>query len=261
MAGRMPPLRRLVAALAAGAAIAVLIALLNGPWLRVDELSWDGLHYTDRDDLARVLGEERGRSILAVDSAAVASALERLPAVDDATVHASLPGHLRADVVERTPVFVWRTSQARLIGAADGTLFAAFGPDASLPPPLATLPFIDDRRELSRLITVGDVIPAGYVDVANRLTAIDGAAIGSSATGMNVRIDDTYGFQLVSGEVGWRVAFGFYAADPDVPASDVGARIDDQVAAVRTVFAAESETGISWVDARNPGKVYFRAKG
>ncbi len=31
--------------------------------------------------------------------------------------------------------------------------------------------------------------------------------------------------------------------------------------AVRTLFAEEPEDGIGWVDVRNPGKVYFRAKG
>jgi hypothetical protein len=30
---------------------------------------------------------------------------------------------------------------------------------------------------------------------------------------------------------------------------------------VRTLFSQEAEDGIGWVDARNPGKVYFRAKG
>jgi hypothetical protein len=38
-------------------------------------------------------------------------------------------------------------------------------------------------------------------------------------------------------------------------------QIERQVSAVRTLFAAHPESTVSWVDARNPGKVYFRAKG
>ena len=49
------------------------------------------------------------------------------------------------------------------------------------------------------------------------------------------------------------------------PAGDRDARpthrLDRQIAAVRTLFAAHPEDEVGWVDARNPGKVYFRAKG
>jgi len=39
------------------------------------------------------------------------------------------------------------------------------------------------------------------------------------------------------------------------------ARIASQASAVRTLFAAHPEAGVAWIDARNPGKVYFRARG
>ena len=259
--GRLPPLRRVLAAVGAGAIAAVLVALLNGPWLRVDEVAWDGERYTDGDDLATVLGQARGVSVLAVDTTALAAALERLPAVADATVDAALPGGLHATVVERTPAFVWQTSSARLLCAADGTIFAALPLDGALPEAQRGLPVIDDQRRRARLITVGDVIPAGFVEVAGHLAAIDAAALGSSATAIAVRIDETYGFQVVADRPGWRIAFGFYDADPEASAANLGGRVEDQVAAVRTLFAAEPETSIAWVDARNPGKVYFRAKG
>jgi hypothetical protein len=56
------------------------------------------------------------------------------------------------------------------------------------------------------------------------------------------------------------VAFGLYGLDPTETESQDG-RIEQQIAAVRTLFAAHPEASVSWVDARNPGKVYFRAKG
>jgi len=261
LASRLPPIRRVLAAVGAGATAAALVALLNGPWLRVADVAWEGEHYTDPDDLATVLGHARGVSLLAVDTTALTGALERLPAVADASVEALLPGRVEATVVERTPTFVWQTPSARLLGAADGTLFAALPTDAALPQPLGALPVIDDQRRRARLITVGDEIPDGFVEVARRLTSIDAAALGSSATAMTVRVDDTFGFQLVADSPGWRIAFGFYDADPEEPAADLGGRVEDQVTAVRTLFATESEAGIEWVDTRNPGKVYFRAKG
>lgn len=260
-AGRLPPIRRVLAALGAGATGAILVVLLNGPWLRVSEVGYEGDHYTDVGDLTSVLAHARGVSLLAVDTTALAAALERLPAVADASVTALLPGRVEATVVEHMPSFVWKTSTARLLGAGDGTLFAALPLDGPLPRALRALPVIDDQRRRARLITVGDVIPAGFVGVASRLATIDAAALGSSATAMTVRLDDTYGFQLIAGDPGWRIAFGFYDADPEEPDADLVARVEDQVTAVRTLFATEPETGIAWVDTRNPGKVYFRAKG
>jgi hypothetical protein len=261
LARRLPPIRRVLAALGAGATASILVVILNGPWLRVADVGWAGDHYTDVDDLATVLGQTRGVSLLAVDTTALAATLERLPAVADASVDALLPGRVEATVVEHTPSFVWRTSSARLLGAADGTLFAALPLDGPLGEPLSGLPVIDDQRRRARLITVGDEIPDGFVEVARRLATIDSAELGSSATAMTVRLDDTFGFQLVAGSPGWRIAFGFYDADPDDPVTDLGGRVEDQVTAVRTLFATEPETGIEWVDTRNPGKVYFRAKG
>jgi hypothetical protein len=260
---RMPPLGRLLAAVAGVAAAAGLIALLNGPWLLVTDVAWGGDHYTNDDDVADVLGELRGASMLSVDTTALAASLERLPAVAEATVQVLLPGRIEAQVVERTPAFVWQTPGARLIGASDGTLFAALPVDEPLPATMDGLSVIIDDRRGGHLLRVGDEIPAGLVDVAERLTAIDAAALGSaaSATTMRVSLDDTYGFQLIADDPGWRIAFGFYTADPEEAATNLGGRIDDQVAAVRTLFAAEAEAGIGWVDARNPGKVYFRAKG
>lgn len=263
VARRMPPLGRLLAAVAGVAAGAGLIALVNGPWLRVTDVAWAGDSYTDADDVAEVLSRAQGASPLSVDTTALAASLERLPAVADASVQVLLPGRIEAQVVERTPAFVWQTPLARLVGASDGTLFAALPLNEPLPASLDGLSIIDDDRRRARLMRVGDEIPAGLVDVAERLTTIDAAALGSSAmaTAMTVSLDDTYGFQLAADDPGWRIAFGFYTADPEEAATNLADRLEDQVAAVRTLFAAEAEAGIGWVDARNPGKVYFRAKG
>ncbi len=114
---------------------------------------------------------------------------------------------------------------------------------------------------LSRLIRAGDRIPEALLRTALRLASLDPAALGSNAERLGVRLDDEFGLGLVAAEPGWEMAFGVYGTDPDETAGDAAARLERQVTAVRTLFATRVEADIGWVDARNPGKVYFRAKG
>ena len=57
------------------------------------------------------------------------------------------------------------------------------------------------------------------------------------------------------------MALGGYGMDPAETAADAAGRLERQITAVRTLFSTRAEAEIGWVDARNPGKVYFRAKG
>ena len=129
---RLPSIRRLLAGLGAAAVAAGLVALLGGPWLRVTDVTWAGEQFTAQRELARLLDRQRGTSVLAVDTRSLRERLERLPAVAEATVVASLTGRLEVTIVERETAFIWETSSARLLGAADGTLFAALPRDAPL---------------------------------------------------------------------------------------------------------------------------------
>lgn len=261
LAKRLPSLRRLIAGVGAVAAVAGLVALLNGPWLRVEQVTWDGAQYTDTAELASLLEAQQGASLLAVDTRAISGRLERLPAVADAAVTASLTGSVSATLVEREVAFVWETRSARLLGADDGTIFAAIGAEAELAADLAAAPHIADDRRSSRLLTVGDTIPEALLETTMRILAINPATLGSRAGDLTVRIDDEYGFRLASTEPAWEIAFGVYGTDPRVTTAEAAARLERQVTAVRTLFAEEPEDGIGWVDVRNPGKVYFRAKG
>jgi cell division septal protein FtsQ len=261
LAKRMPSIRRLIAGLGAVAVAAGLVALLNGPWLRVGQVDWDGARFTDTAELASLLDGQEGASVLAVDTRAIGDRLERLPAVSEAAVTASLTGRVTATLVEREVAFVWETSSARLLGSADGIIFAAIRGDAELAADLAAAPRITDDRRSSRLLTVGDTIPETLLETTMRILRIDPATLGSRAERLTVRIDDEYGFRLASTEPEWEIAFGVYGTDPRVTSAEAAARLERQVTAVRTLFAEEPEDGIGWVDVRNPGKVYFRAKG
>lgn len=261
IAARLPSLARAGAVLGAIAATAALGALINGPWLRVTDVAFAGQQYTAASDLDGVLSEQRGTSVLAIDTASIRAGIERLPAVDEVTVRATLLGRIEATVVEREAAFVWQTASGRYLGALDGTIFATVLEDEALPPEVASLPQILDERFVARLISVGDVIPAGVVGTALRLVEIDPAALGSAAGDVGVRLDDEYGFRLVSATPEWQVALGSYGMDPTETEAEASDRLDAQVAAVRTLFATRAEAEIGWVDVRNPGKVYFRAKG
>ncbi len=256
---RLASLGRIAAGLLAVLLAAGLVVMLNGPWLHVTELAWAGDKLTSGDELARLMEPARGRNLLTLDTAALAARIERLPAVESAEVSAQLPGRLALSVHEKAPSFIWQTRTLRLIGAADGALIGALSLRDPLPSAFGKLPLIDDQRESARLTGVGDVIPGSMLEVARYLSALDPALLGSRATHLSIRLDDEFGFILVSGEAAWQAAFGFYGLEPADRGQGLRDRIGRQVAAVRTLFASEPETGVSWVDARNPGKVYFRA--
>jgi len=259
--GRLPSFRRVLAGLAAAAVAAGLVTLLGGPWLRVTEITWAGEQFTADRDLERILDRQRGTSVLAVDTRSLRERLERLPAVASATVSASLPGHLDVAIEEHEVAFIWDTSSARLFGAMDGTLFATMSPDAALDAELATLPRVADERAMARLLTPGDQISDGLLRTALHLASLDPVTLGSEAERLSVRLDDEFGFGLVAGVPGWELAFGVYGMDPNETTAGAAARLERQVTAVRTLFATRAEADIEWVDARNPGKVYFRDKG
>ena len=257
----MPSIHRVLAGLAAVAAVAGLVALLNGPWLRVQDVGWSGARYTAVDELESLLDDQEGRSVLSVDTRALADRLEGLPAIADAAVFASLTGHVEASLSEHDVAFVWQTASAAFLGADDGSIFAALPRDAAVPDDLGAAPRISDERRSARHVAVGDRIAPALLETTMRILAIDPAVIGSTASTLSVRIDDEHGFRLVSEDPGWEIALGVYGIDPRVTSTEAAARLERQVTAVRTLFAEESEADIGWVDVRNPGKVYFRAKG
>lgn len=261
LSGRLPSIRRVLAGTGALALAALLVALVNGPWLRVTEVAYAGQRWTSASSLDEILGQQRGRSLLALDTRALGDRIERMPAVAEATVTASILGRVEAHLVERQAAFLWETSSGRFLGAADGTIFAGDRLDGELGADLVGLPRITDERFAARLITVGDTIRPALLRIAMRLAELDPATLGSTAAATTLRVDDEFGFRLLAADPGWEMAFGVYGLDPNETPEQADARLERQVTAVRTLFASEEEAGIGWVDVRNPGKVYFRAKG
>ena len=241
--------------------LAALATLAGGSWLRVGEVDASGGTWTSVSRLEGVVEPLRGRPLLTLDRRAVEAELEALPGVAEARVEAYLPDRVEVTITESPAALVWQTSAVQMVCAADGTVIGQVSLGAPLPAALSGLPFVDDQRGASRDIVVGEVVPADEVRTALRLVDLEPATLGSTAERLTVRIDEQYGFILVAPEIGWSAAFGFYGLDPREADADVAARVEQQAASVRTLFADQPEASVAWVDARNPGRVYWRAKG
>jgi hypothetical protein len=233
---------------------------VNGPWLRVTSIAFAGTYYTSRTDLEWVLRPVQGMSLLLVDSGSVASRVEQLPSVAGVTVVARLPHTLDITITEKAPAFVWQTDAVRLIGAADGSLIGEVALSAKLPAALARLPFVDDRRASSHNRAEGDEVPADELATALALDDIQAAALGGATSSLHVQVDELCGFSLVSSKPAWQAIFGYDALVATSPEA-LAARITEQVASVRTLFAEHPAADVAWVDVRNPGKVYWRPNG
>ena len=126
-----------------------------------------------------------------------------------------------------------------------------------LPEALAGLPFIDDGRTPSRNIIVGEAIPER---AAAHRAAPGGHRARRAWVGrhrLTVRIEEQYGFIVVD-RARLEAAFGFFGLDPQEGDADVAAR---SAAAARADALRRQPEASVWVDVRNPGKVYCRAKG
>jgi cell division septal protein FtsQ len=256
LGARLPSAGRILAVLVFAAAVAAAVAVVNGPWLRITAVGHSGQRYTPAAELDAILDGYRGAPLLTVDSEALRDRVTSLPAVADASVKMLLPGELRISISEKAPAFVWRTTAVQLVGAADGTILAELPLYAALDN-LAHLPKVEDERVASRGLTVGDVLPAAELRVAMRLVVLDPDLIGSRARGLTVSVDDQFGFLIASSQPAWQAAMGFYQLDPREDQASAEARLEQQLAAIRTLFATRHERAVSWLDARNPGKVYW----
>ena len=248
---------RIVALFLFTLAIAGLVAGIYGPWMRVTALGHTGDAYTPADSVQEILDEYRGQPILAVDRAGLRDRLAALPTVAGAEVELRLPDELQVAITEKAPAFLWRTSRAIMVGARDGTIISEQPVDEELPHELGRLPSVDDGRFQSRLLAVGDAVPSAELRVAMRLSALDPSLIASRATALAVQVDYQMGFVLESSQPAWSAALGFYQLDPREDQAAADARLDQQLAAIRTLFTARPERNVSWLDARNPGKVYW----
>lgn len=257
LARRLPRRGRVAAMLLLLAVVGGTTWLVNGPWLRIVEVAHAGERYTPPADLEAVLAGYLSRPLLAVDSGELEARLRELPAVADVRIHATLPGRLAVEIVEKQAAATWLTPTARLILAADGTVIASLPRGDTLADDLAPLPAVEDERAASVRLVVGSRIPAAELAAAQRLVELDPRQLGSRNRGFGLLVHEEYGFILLAERPEWRAAMGFYQAAPGETEATAVARLEAQVAALRTLFVERGEGFVGWVDARNPGKVYW----
>jgi hypothetical protein len=257
LGSRLPSRGRLLALLAFAVAIAGLVTVVNGPWLRIGSVAHAGARYTSPGALDDIVASYRGVPMLSLDTDAVRRRVMALPAVADARVETQLPGTLRVIIAEKKPALIWRTSLAQLVAAADGSIMDTRATSEVLSGELGRLPVVTDLRPLSRIPRAGETLPAGDVHIAERLLDLDPKALGSRAKRLTISVDNEYGFVIESPAPPWRAALGFSALDPTEEGTAADTRLEQQLAAIRTLFAQRREWAVSWLDARNPGKVYW----
>ena len=90
---------------------------------------------------------------------------------------------------------------------------------------------------------MGDVLPAGELRVAQQLVTLDPDLIGSRSRQLSVSVDDELGFLIASLQPPWRAAMGFYELDPREDQAAAEARLEQQLAAIRTLFAEQRRAG------------------
>ncbi len=131
---------------------------------------------------------------------------------------------------------------------------ASFGPPPSLlpvptadpagtpGPQVVNLPVVYDRRAGDAGLSLGDVVDPIALDAGYRLAGLTPVDVGSQTSGLDVVLDDQYGFTVSSGADGWVAQFGFYTQtlrkDTAIP---------EQVQNLRSVLLEYGENHVAWV--------------
>ncbi|CAN5852371.1 hypothetical protein BH24CHL6_BH24CHL6_16450 [soil metagenome] len=189
-----------------------------------------GLHYTD----ARLVHSTMrpwlndGVNLFRLPAADIELALTRLPAVASADVQVLLPNRLKVAVLERVPVFVWRTGQNDYLVDSAGVLLRTVLPTEALS---ADLPLVDDGRQAQAQPQPGDVLEAVDLQAILKLGAVDPALLGSRAEWLSLSVEEHDGYVLSAEPGAWRAVFGHYT--PTLRPPDI---IDRQVQCLRALL-------------------------
>ena len=104
------------------------------------------------------------------------------------------------------------------------------------------LPVVYDRRAGDAGLSLGDVVDPIALDAGYRLAGLTPVDVGSQTSGLDVVLDDQYGFTVSSGADGWVAQFGFYTQtlrkDTAIP---------EQVQNLRSVLLEYGENHVAWV--------------
>jgi cell division septal protein FtsQ len=243
---RTPRIRRASAGLTPIRAAALLILLASAAAIYgvsassafvARTLSIEGATWTGEDVVRDTLGALEGANLFTLRTGELEQRLVTLPAVRSALVSVALPDGIDVRVQEREPLLVWQTGDDHWLVDREGMVFAKLGEDP--PPQAADLAVVEDVRPASRALAVGSQLDPVELDAALRLGSLTAADIGSSAPELRIRLDDTSGFVLHTGDGGWSAVFGFYT--PTLRSTEL---IPGQVRLLRS-FLGDRESTVS----------------
>lgn len=172
-------------------------------------------------------------NVFLLPAAEIERALAGLPAVARAEVKVSLPDRLLVSVVERVPVFVWRTDGSDYLVDATGVVLREALENEALP---AELPLVDDGRPRDAQPRPGDVFEPVDLQAVLKLGAVDPALLESTAQWLSLSVERDDGYVLTAEPAGWRAVFGHYT--PSLRPPEI---IERQVQCLRALLAQDEE--------------------
>ncbi len=98
-------------------------ALIEAPWLRVNDIEITGAKRIERKDVLNALGVPRNASVLNLKMSELAKRLEEYPWVRSAVIRLDLPGRLVVEITEREPLAIVYADDFFLMDT-EGKLFA-----------------------------------------------------------------------------------------------------------------------------------------
>lgn len=196
------------ALLALIAGLAALYGLSGSSAFAARRTEINGATWTSRDTILAALAIPAGQNVFTVSTPVLEGRLASIPAIRGAKVSVTLPDAIRVDVTEREALVAWQVGDHQYLVDGTGLLFAELGPNP--PAAAAALPVIDDSRSADATLGVGSSLDKVTLDAALRLGSLTPANLGSTATRLTIRVDDTDGFTMQGRPVGWTAVFGFY---------------------------------------------------
>jgi cell division protein FtsQ len=139
--------RRLVFLLSVLTVLGLGYAVLFTPLVGVRSVEVTGIHDLTRDQVRAAAAVAAGTPVLTLDTQAIHDRVAALPRVAEVQVSRALPGTVRVNITERTPVGVLKTPGGAHLVDGTGRDFATVAqPPTGLPElQLATTPSPDDR--------------------------------------------------------------------------------------------------------------------
>jgi cell division septal protein FtsQ len=216
------------------AAVAGLYGVASSDAFSARHTEISGATWSGESAILDAMALPPGENLFALRTSDLVDRLLKIPAIRAAHVSVALPDTIRVSVEERQALLVWQVGSHKFLVDGTGFLFGELG-DGS--PPGAPPPVVDDGRSGSQSLIVGSTLDPVSLDAALRIGSLTPADVGSAASRLDIRVDDTDGFTVQAEPIGWTAVFGFYT--PTLRKTDL---IPGQVRLLRSLLLGREAT-------------------